>query len=151
MVKTAKNNMSSSDQKIICVCSSTEELHRVRDFIQAKALELGFSEQGCYNITLAVDEACSNVIRHTYRNNQEQEFCIEVYQEQEQLIIKIMDSGATFNPLSLPLPKMQDYFKKFMKGGLGVPIIRKLVDQIEYIPADASQPFNILKLIKTKE
>ncbi len=139
----------STNEMRICVPGNTAELQRVRSFVASKARKSGFSEQGVYNLTLAVDEACSNVIRHAYRHDNSREFCVEIDLEQGQFIVKIFDSGSAFNPLSISAPAMKEYFEKFMRGGLGISIIKKVIDNIEYIPADAKHPFNILKLIKT--
>lgn len=141
--------MQSNNGMRLCVPGDTAELQRIRAFVEAKARGFGFSDQGVYNITLAVDEACSNVIRHAYRHDRNKEFCVEIQFEHGKFVVQIFDSGVAFNPLNLKPPNMKEYFEKFMKGGLGVNIIRKVVDTIEYIPANSSHPFNILKIIKS--
>ncbi len=133
----------------ICVPGSTSELHRVRAFVEARARQSGVGEQGVYNITLAVDEACSNVIRHAYKHDQGREFCVTIEINDNELIIEISDSGDAFDPMTIRTPNMKEYFENFRHGGLGISIIRRVVDKIEYLPAGAGRPFNILKLIKS--
>lgn len=132
----------------ICVTSDTSELKKIRDFIEQTARKLGFGEQATYNIALAVDEACANIIRHSYRHDTSREFCLEIFAEEGSITINIIDNGATFDPLSLAPPNMKEYFNKFMKGGLGVPIIRRFIDDIRYQSADSEHPYNVLTLVK---
>lgn len=135
----------------ICASGDTAELKRVRDFVEEKSRQFGFSEEGASKLMLAVDEACSNLIRHSYLFDKNRQFCVEISWENNGLVIEIYDTGVTFNPLSVTTPNMQEYFSKFLRGGLGVHIIRKIMDGIEYIPADSSHPFNILRMMKTPE
>ena len=139
-----------TDQRI-CIPGDTAELVRVREFVEEMARRCGFTEEGAYKIVIAVDEACSNLIRHSYKLDSSRQLCIQVETAGKTITIKIIDSGISFNPLNVPPPDMGEYFRKFMHGGLGVHIIRQLIDQIEYIPADSSHPFNILKLVKSLE
>ena len=139
-----------TDQRI-CIPGDTAELAKVREFVETIARRCGFTEEGAYKIVIAVDEACSNLIRHSYKLDSSRQLCIQVENAGKTLTIEIIDSGNSFNPLNVPPPDMSEYFRKFMRGGLGVHIIRQLIDQVEYIPADSSHPFNILKLVKSLE
>ncbi len=143
--------MNNHTNKRICIPGDTAELAKVREFVEMMARSCGFTEEGAYKIVIAVDEACSNLIRHSYQLDNSRQLCVQVENLGKTLTIKIIDSGNSFNPLSVPPPDMGEYFRKFMRGGLGVHIIRQLIDQIEYIPADSSHPFNILKLVKSLE
>ncbi len=148
MTKLSRTYPFSPRSHRICVTSDTSELKKIRDFIERTALQLGFAEQATYNIALAVDEACANIIRHSYKHDTTREFCLEIFVEQSCLTINIIDNGATFDPLSLAPPNMKEYFSKFMKGGLGIPIIRKFIDEIRYQSADSDHPYNVLTLVK---
>ena len=116
----------------ISATGSTAELEKIREFVGAQALLFGFEEIDAFQIALAVDEACSNLIRHSYHNDNNRQFVVKIEQNNGELIIQVMDNGDSFNPMSVPEPDMEEYFKKFKRGGLGVQIMRKVMDKIEY-------------------
>lgn len=132
----------------ISATGSTAELEKIREFVGAQALMFGFEEIDAFQIALAVDEACSNLIRHSYHNDNNRQFVVKIEQSNGELIIQVMDNGDSFNPMSVPEPDMEEYFKKFKRGGLGVQIMRKVMDKIEYLPAQTSSALNILSLTK---
>ncbi len=135
-------------QERMYASGDTQELERVRHFVESKAREFGFTEQGVYKITLAVDEACSNLIRHSYQHDSSKEFCVEVGFDEGILVIEILDSGAAFDPLNVPAPNLREYAEQHRRGGFGVHIIRMTMDDVEYFPSDPAHPFNRLKLTK---
>ncbi|MBS1538780.1 MAG: ATP-binding protein [Bacteroidetes bacterium] len=132
----------------ISATGNTAELEKIRDFVGAQAKLFGFGEIDAFQIALAVDEACSNLIRHSYHNDNNRQFIVSIEKNNSELIIQVMDNGDTFNPMSVPEPDMEEYFKKFKRGGLGVQIMRKVMDKIEYIPAQTSTALNVLSLTK---
>ncbi len=132
----------------ISASGSTAELEKIREFVGGQAISFGFQEIDAFQIALAVDEACSNLIRHSYHNDNNRQFVVKIEQNNGELIIQVMDNGDSFNPMSVPEPDMEEYFKKFKRGGLGVQIMRKVMDKIEYLPAQTSTALNILSLTK---
>jgi serine/threonine-protein kinase RsbW len=132
----------------ICAQSDYAELARVRDFIEARALVFGFSDKEASQITLAVDEACTNLIRHAYQLDNKREFCVNIDQNINEFIVCISDNGSPFNPLEVDKPVMIDYFKNFQKGGLGIMLMRSVMDEVLYAPADSKNHKNTLVLKK---
>jgi serine/threonine-protein kinase RsbW len=141
-------NTNISPERLAAI-GDTTELERIRQFVEAKAREFGFSEQGIHKIALAVDEACSNLIRHSYQSDTTKEFFIDIAQQDpDAFVIEISDSGIAFDPLTVPPPNLREYAAQHRKGGFGVHIIRMVMDGVEYLPADPAHPFNRLKLTK---
>ncbi len=132
----------------MCAICDFEELKKIRDFILEKALSFGFPDQEAQKIALAVDEACSNLIRHAYSFDPDKKICIEIETIQDKFTVKIQDNGSPFNPLDVDQPDMKEYFKKFRRGGLGIHIMRKVMDQITYEAAKNKNDKNILFLTK---
>lgn len=132
----------------ICASGDTAELAKIRAFVEEHAKQFGFSEGDVMKIALAVDEACSNLVRHAYKHDKNQKFCVRVETKGDQFIVSILDNGPTFNPLNVASPDMKEYFKKLKPGGLGVQIMRMVMDELSYIPASQTQPQNALRLAK---
>jgi serine/threonine-protein kinase RsbW len=129
---------------------NTTELERIRQFVQDKAREFGFSDESVHKIALAVDEACSNLIRHSYHLDETKTFIIDISSEADNaLTIEIKDKGDAFDPLTVPPPDLRQYAAQHRKGGFGVHIIRMVMDAVEYFPANPpAEEMNCLKLVK---
>jgi anti-sigma regulatory factor (Ser/Thr protein kinase) len=141
---TENKNISRS----IRVKGDLAELLKLRNFVETEALSYGFNEEQTYKICLAVDEACANLIRHSYRNDPNKEIDIRIALFSDKFSIQILDEGVSFNPLEYQSPDMKEYFKQCKPGGLGIHIIKSVMDEISYA-ANANQK-NILTLVKYK-
>ena len=113
----------------------TANLEIVREFVARIAQNMGFSEENIHRIELAVDEASTNVIRHAYKDSKtNQKFlAVEVTAHQDRLEIDVIDSGKGFDPTRVKTPEMDVYLKKMKRGGLGLYLIKTLMDKVEYI------------------
>lgn len=112
--------------------SRTERLIEVRDFVSTAAREFGFSDEEVSKIALAIDEACTNIIKHAYSFDPGQHIGITVRGGSGTFEVLITDHGRQFNPSSVPSPDMKEYLTHFRKGGLGVYLMRSLMDKVEY-------------------
>lgn len=112
--------------------SKTERLIAVRDFVSTAAREFGFSDEEISKIALAVDEACTNIIKHAYRFDPGKKLTISVKRGNGAFEISIRDTGKQFNPTDLQPPDMKEYLTHFRRGGLGVYLMKTLMDKVEY-------------------
>ncbi len=129
--------------------SDYAELQRIREYIVKNALSFGFDDSEANRISLAVDEACSNLIKYAYKLDNNRIIKLEVETNKKVFIIKIKDDGNPFNPLEVPPQDMKEYIEQLRKGGLGIHIIRSVMDDISYYPSGKNQPENVLKLQKS--
>ena len=116
------------NDKYICVRTEFSELEHIRDFIVKQAVSFGFPENDASQIALAVDEACSNLIKYSFKLDDSQEFCIEIGNKLNDFIVHILDQSDSFNPLDVDRPDMQEYFKELKRGGLGIHIRNGISD-----------------------
>jgi serine/threonine-protein kinase RsbW len=128
------------------VLSRTDHLLEVRDFVSDAARQFGFSEEDVANIVLAVDEACTNIIKHAYQYAPDKEISIAIHRNNGTFEVKIKDSGKSFNPDALRAPDLKRNLSHHRRGGLGVYLMRKLMDRVEYNFADESN--NEVSLVK---
>lgn len=125
-----------------------KNLEKIRKLIKKYAINSGFSDAEADKIALAVDEACTNLIRYSFNFDNKQNIKISVSNDNKYFIVNICDTGKPFNLLDVPKPNMNEYFQNYKKGGLGIFIIRSVMDEIEYIPSNHNNPHNTLKLKK---
>jgi serine/threonine-protein kinase RsbW len=112
----------------------TANLEIVREFVARIAQNMGFSDENIHRIELAVDEASTNVIRHAYKGAESNEkfLSVEVTTHADRLEIDVIDAGKGFDPNQVKTPEMDVYLKKMKRGGLGLYLIKTLMDKVEY-------------------
>ena len=114
------------------VPSSTKNLAMIRDFVNRVAEQAGLEESDRSKIELAVDEACSNVIEHAYGHDVSKEVTVRAAFDGEAVRISVIDSGAGFVPEEVPQEELQELIRQRRTGGLGMRLIRTLMDEVRY-------------------
>lgn len=115
------------------VKSRTENLSEIRDFVSGNARAADIPEVTVENIILAVDEACTNIIKHAYNLSPEGEIIIKIEYDEDKFMVTIIDYGKSFEPDRVPLPDLQKYYREHRVGGLGMYLMKSLMDDVEYI------------------
>lgn len=122
----------------------------MRNFVSDAARRFGFSESEVGKIELAIDEACTNIIKHAYKYNPDGIIEIRVSTQKEnatpKFIVEIYDSGISFDSSKYTAPDMKEYFKKLRHGGLGILLMKKLMDEVEY--GHMGDDHNSIRLVK---
>lgn len=123
--------------------SNPEYLRVVRAAVTQISMLAGFSKLECSKIVLAVDEACSNVIRHAYKNKNGQPIVMTCNILPTKLEITILDYGEPADIKNIKSRPLDD----IRPGGLGVYIIRSVMDEVEY--NNLAKNVNILTMAKS--
>lgn len=114
--------------------NSTACLEGIRAFVREKAAGMGFETEDLDKIEMAVDEACANVIEHAYPAGTVLadgiHLCLRL--DYGKLTVVVTDRGAAFDPTSIRTPDMNEYMAEFRIGGLGVYLMKSLMDQVDY-------------------
>jgi len=105
-----------------------------------------FSDEEILDTQLAVEEAITNVIMHGYAGKPGQ-IVLTCRGTPALVEVQIEDSAPPFNPLSIPKPDTDGDIDERKIGGLGVFLIRQVMDEIVYRYEDGK---NILVLVKKK-
>lgn len=125
--------------------SSTDNLSSIRDFVRSTAQDVGFSKDVSGNIILAVDEAVTNVIKHAYNYSEEGKILVSISFIKNKFSVSISDKGTHFNSKLIKDPDLKEYYKQRRVGGLGMFLMKKLMDDVKY-----SQPQNRNKVTLIK-
>jgi serine phosphatase RsbU (regulator of sigma subunit)/anti-sigma regulatory factor (Ser/Thr protein kinase) len=123
-------------------------LREIRDFIEQIGKKFKFSEKVVNSFKLVVEEACTNIIRHGYLDIKDGKITVRAIIRRLSLTIVIIDQGKSFDPRQLKNPDLQKYVQIGKKGGLGIFMMRKLMDDIQY---HVTSHGNELRLTKTRE
>jgi serine/threonine-protein kinase RsbW len=114
------------------IASATENLEIIRDFIIRIALKGGFDDETSDQIALAVDEACTNVIKHAHKYDSRRMIDISVILDKDKIQITVCDKGKGFDVSKLGAPDLSKYIHESRKGGLGIHLMKTLMDNVEY-------------------
>ncbi len=120
-------------------------LSEVRDFIADVCLKAGFSKRETNNTKLAMDEACTNIIKHAYRDKVGT-IRIDVQAEPGKVEINIFDRGKPFDWSGVKAPDLQKYVEIGKKGGLGVYLMNRLMDDLDYQTSESGNRLYMVKV-----
>ncbi len=118
----------------LVIPNDTKYLNTVRDFVVEVVANSAFPKIDMGRIVLAVDEAVTNIIEHAYSNRREGEVDIqlELQANATKFECVIHDSGIHFNPELVSNPDMEDHVAAGRKNGLGIFLMRQIMDKVDY-------------------
>ncbi len=114
---------------------------KVTDFLKKKNIDYEISS----HVELAVYEAAANIINYTSREYHSREINMQLTLFKEHLEIDITDYGSSFDLTKAEMPDIKKHFISGERHGLGIYIIRTLMDKVEYSYRNNT---NYLKLVK---
>ncbi len=127
------------------VSCQKNNLYIIREFIKTRLNDLEVPPHVSHQIILATDEACANCIIHQHQCNSLSTIEVAIYREGHTISIEIKDTGEAFPIHTYKPPKIQDIVKSRKRGGLGIMLIKKLMDEVKI---EKQEDFFIYKLSK---
>jgi anti-sigma regulatory factor (Ser/Thr protein kinase) len=125
-----------------------EYLDEIREFVGDIARAGGFDAKDVYNIQLAADEAASNIIEHAYEGVSNGVLELSCGVKGNIITIILVDHGESFDPSAIPLPDLKADLSERKIGGLGIFLMRKLMDEVYY--ETKPNKSNVLTMTKQK-
>jgi len=113
------------------LCAELAQLGTIREFVAGACCDLDVDEDIIPDLQLAVDEICSNVIRHGY-GGQGGRLEITVQAVAEGIQVVVRDWGAAFDPDAVSTPDLDAPLEQRSLGGLGLFLVRQLMDEVHF-------------------
>jgi anti-sigma regulatory factor (Ser/Thr protein kinase) len=110
--------------------------------------EANLSERAIYQCRLALDEACANIIRHAYDNDPQGEIEAYIQARDGMCTIHLTDFGKPYDPAHVNLPHDNVSIDDTRPGGLGLHLMRTVMDEVHYTPGPHG---NRLVMVKRRE
>ena len=124
-----------------------ESLDEFRRFLKEHcAGRTGVSGEVLYDLQLAVDEACTNIITHGYAGMNPGSIILDLELDSDKIVITLTDFGHAFEPESTATPDVEAPIEERELGGFGLFFIQQSVDQMDYIVTEDGN-----KMILTKQ
>ena len=129
------------------VGASTENLSDIRDFVGGHAHQFGFDDNIVADIRLAVDEACTNIIKHAYGNDPTENLEITIEIIDDKFMIYLVDRGEGFDVKTYQKPDLKKQIEQRKRGGMGVHLMLNLMDEVTY---QVKNNMNVLCMCKNR-
>lgn len=137
-----------SAQRSLHMATDLDELRKVNAAIEEIAEEENWPPDVTFQIGLAVEELGVNIVEYGHDDGKVHEIKIVITSEDEVITIEIEDDGRAFNPLSdAPEPDLEAAVEDRTVGGLGVHLVRTMMDEVHY---QRQQDKNCLTLVKRR-
>ncbi len=133
----------------ITIPAQMSYLIQIRDFIEHIGKKYRYHDKLINSFKLVVDEACTNIIRHGYRDIKNGEITIKAIIRRLSLTIVIVDHGRAYDPRQANTPDLAKYVDIGKKGGLGILMMRKLMDDLQYSVTENGNEFRLSKYRET--
>jgi sigma-B regulation protein RsbU (phosphoserine phosphatase) len=141
MPKQFKSTM----EETLLLKNNVQEVTRLSSFIKSVTEKLGIEKSLARQLRLAVEEAVVNVIDYAYPAGTEGDITVKFMSNGQVLRFQIIDSGVAFDPTAKEKADTTLSVEDRQIGGLGILLVRELMDSINY---ERENGKNILTLIK---
>ncbi len=115
-------------QKIFVIKSESKYLKPLRDKLKLFLRKTRFSSKDRAAFLVAVGEACTNSIRHTYQGEKGHKIRVTVQVRKDKIVFKIRDYGRKINLSKVKTPRLP----RKKPHGLGIYLLKTMMDKLKY-------------------
>ena len=127
--------MASAPRLSVCVAASPAGIQQAAAALDGFRAEHGLDDSAAWPLHVALDEILSNIVRHSQTGPKAGRIDVMIERRGDAVDMTVTDDGPAFDPLQLPEPDVTARFEERQPGGLGVHLVRKLIDRVEYTRA----------------
>ena len=132
--------------KSMRIAANTEELDRVTGFVEEILAPYDCPLRTLFQLRLAIEEIFVNIASYAYSPGEgEAEIRCEVLEEPLRVVIQFLDGGQPFDPLAREDADTSEEGLMSREGGLGILLVKKTMDDVQYSYADGK---NVLTIVK---
>lgn len=136
--------------RTLTVPARFDQLQRVLEFVADFAMAANFGDTEVYDIQVAMDEACANIIEHAYGGEDRGNIEVSCRLEDDRLVTTLKDTGKPFDPEDVPEPELDGRLEDRQTGGLGLHFMRNLMDEVNFRFEDDGNYLTFVKVRKVK-
>src|SRR5262245_10174783 len=117
----------------VTLVNQLSEVARLSRLVEAFGESEGLGPEAVFSMNLALDEVVTNVIRYAHDDDGRQRpIVVRLALEQDVLTAQVEDDGRAFNPLEAPAPDTRASIDERPIGGLGIHLVRSVMNSVEY-------------------
>ena len=138
-------SLNQQKERRLVLHNSVDQISQLTDFLQEIADEKGLDASTAMNINLALEEAVTNVIMYAYPEGTDGLVDLEAILRDDSLVFILKDNGTPFDPTAAPEADVTLSAEERKIGGLGIFLVRKIMDTVHYVRSDGQ---NVLSMTK---
>ena len=135
-------------EKKLVIKNDISEINKLAVFIEELSEELVLNPELKFNLNLVLEEAVSNVIFYAYGEEKQKEISLMAKMSENNLIFVLTDSGKEFDPTKVPDADITLSAEEREIGGLGIFLIRQIMNLVEYQRIDGKNVLTMGKHLK---
>ncbi|MDR2697948.1 MAG: ATP-binding protein [Holophagales bacterium] len=117
----------------LVIPSQTRYLNLVTNLARRASLAVGLDDATAAKVSIAVDEAVTNIILHAYQNDPNQIVEVELRFASGSLEIHLWHTGQGLREDQITLPDPNEYIRRPRKGGLGLLLMSRFMDEVHFL------------------
>lgn len=123
--------------------SRPEHLRLLRALVHSAMELVGADREVIECVVLAVNEACTNVIRHAYGPDRNGEIVLEIFNNRDEMRFRLMDFAPPVDRSAVCTPQAGE----LRPGGLGIHLIHQIMDEARFVepPPGVGNAFEMIK------
>lgn len=134
-------------EKKLVLKNEVAEINRLAKFVEELGEELNLTPDLVFNLNLVLEEAVANVILYAYSKEEQQDIILTVEESDKNLIFVLTDNGKEFDPTQAPDADITLSAEERQIGGLGIFLIRQIMDKVEYQRIEGKNVLTLGKLL----
>ncbi|MCF7805973.1 MAG: ATP-binding protein [Candidatus Marinimicrobia bacterium] len=138
--------MSDQSEYTVVITGGKKHYHRIRRLVHFATLQQGIEEQEADIIERAVAEACHNALYHKPAAPEDPSFELELRLSDTAIVAVVRNRGEAFDFSGVKPFSIEHNFMEYKEGGLGIPIMKRLMDEVHY--ERETNELNVVTLIK---
>lgn len=129
----------------LSLASRIENIPVIMAFIVEAAGHFNFDKHAIFDIRVAVEEACTNIIDYSYEGLDEGKIDILIEENEGDFVVLIKNYGKPFDPGTVNAPELASSLEEMKIGGLGIHFMKQLMDKVSYDYTDGVGTLTMVK------
>jgi serine/threonine-protein kinase RsbW len=129
----------------LVIRNDLSEIAVVRDTLERLGNELAVPAPALMQLQVALDEIVSNVVKYSWPDGSKHKFLVRITVRETGVVLDIFDDGQPFDPLEAPEPARAPPGQRPRPGGVGIHMVKKLVDDLAYERVDGRNHTSLTK------
>ena len=137
-----------SDERLnLRIANDLAELSRVAESVDEFCANQAIPAACAFKLNIALEELLTNTISYGYADTGQHEIAVDIAREGETLVAEISDDARQYDPLQAPPPDLNSAIEDRRIGGLGVHLVKTMMDDVTYAYRDGRNHVTLRKNI----
>ena len=120
------------DRLTLRLTNRLSEITRSAELVDGFCAQQGIASSAIFAINVSLEELLANTMSYGYADDRDHEIVVQLWREGADLVIDIADDARQFDPTGVAPPDLDAPLDERPIGGLGIHLVRNMVDRMEY-------------------